>query len=87
VEYIYTTVDMMAAVQLNTVNRCVRCSQTIDLQAICRRYTRTCNDFARASACIDEMPCLYLLEMPSLYRGTVTRPPRPPAGLTTKDVD
>jgi len=39
----------------------------IGLRASCRHYTRTCNGFARASACVDEMPLLYLLQMPLLY--------------------
>ena len=33
----------------------------------CRLRARIRDTFARASACIDEMPLLYLLEMPSLY--------------------
>jgi hypothetical protein len=48
-------------VTARSVSRCVRCSQTIDLQASCRRYTRTCNDFAKASARVDEMSLLCLL--------------------------
>jgi hypothetical protein len=33
----------------------------------CRLHARIRDIFARASACIDEIPLLYLLEMPSLY--------------------
>ena len=45
----------------------MRCSQTIGLRASCRPYARIRDSLARATACIDEMPLLYLLEMPSLY--------------------
>ena len=45
----------------------MRCSQTIGLRASCRPYARSRDSLARATACVDEMPFLYLLEMPSLY--------------------
>ena len=48
-------------VTARSVSRCVRCSQTIGLRASCRPYTRTCNGFARATACVEEMSLLYLL--------------------------
>ena len=41
--------------------------QTICLRTHCRLHARIRDFFARASACIDEIPLLYLLEMPSLY--------------------
>ena len=40
--------------------------QTICLRTHCRLHARIRDTFARASACVDEMPWLYLLEMPSL---------------------
>ena len=54
-------------VTARSVSRCVRCSQTIGLRASCRPYTRTCNGFARATVCVEEMSLLYLLEMLLLY--------------------
>ena len=45
----------------------MRCSQTIGLRASCRPYARIRDSLARATACVDEMPFMYLLSMPLLY--------------------
>jgi len=57
----HTAQDGSEDVTARSVSRCVRCSQTIGLRASCRPYTRTCNGFARATACVEEMSLLYLL--------------------------
>ena len=56
-----TAQDGSEDVTARSVSRCVRCSQTIGLRASCRPHTRTCNGFARATACVEEMSLLYLL--------------------------
>jgi len=66
-------------VTARSVSRCVRCSQTIDFQTSCRRYTRTYNDFAKASACVDEMLLLLLLAWYALVKSS--------EGLAHVDVD